>query len=362
MSTKQHPLRVGILLRNRHDGPGGLEKVLEDFEKCLPKKSVEIFWYGLYEPNYKGFTKNFKNICYLQLPKYLLSLKKILPRKFFRIVNKSYVRLCGKKLFVQMEQDHLDVLITMDLSRQFLSNYRLLKQFTEKTKVPVFSWVHSSLASTNTALNRKLVDKIRVFKGHLAISQGIADQLDLFYNAQNVAVIYNPVLPANIITRVDHQFLYVGRIDSNKRVASLLQRLAELHGDWNLDIYGSTGETHADIEFNKYIISLGLGGKVVFHGWRSNPWDEIEKAGVLLLNSESEGFGLVIVEAMMRGIPVISSNCPVGPKELVYPGENGWLYPVDRESDIVVILQEILDGHRVLPKASVVKNSALCRY
>ena len=50
-------LKIGILLRNRHDGPGGLEKVLEVLSSGIQKKPVELYFYGLLQPKYKDFTK-----------------------------------------------------------------------------------------------------------------------------------------------------------------------------------------------------------------------------------------------------------------------------------------------------------------
>ncbi|HAE9669369.1 TPA_asm: glycosyltransferase, partial [Salmonella enterica subsp. enterica serovar Java] len=62
--------------------------------------------------------------------------------------------------------------------------------------------------------------------------------------------------------------------------------------------------------------------------WLRKPWDFIDEIDCLILSSNFEGFGLVICEAIARGIPVISSNCPVGPSDIIKPGVNGYLYDV----------------------------------
>ena len=113
MSKADHPLRVGILLRNRHDGPGGLEKVLEIVARAMPEKNVELFFYSLYELKYDAFTEGFQNVRYLDYPLSINSLKGILPKVFFRAIQKRYVRSNGYRLFQQMENDHLDALITI---------------------------------------------------------------------------------------------------------------------------------------------------------------------------------------------------------------------------------------------------------
>ncbi len=198
---------------------------------------------------------------------------------------------------------------------------------------------------------------IPLFSGHLAISQGIRQELKTIYNVDDIALVYNPVEYAPVIFRNPRRFLYIGRIDANKRVHSLLKQLLALRGEWRLDIYGSTGDKINDQAFQNYIVELGLTDKVFFHAWKNNPWDEIDQAGVLLLNSRKEGFGLAVVEAMQRGIPVLSANAPTGPSELITEGENGWLYPVDEEGQGIAILQKILDGELTLPAQEDIQKS-----
>lgn len=359
MTTSQTPLKIGILLRNRHDGPGGLEKVLEIVAKAMPQKNVELRFYGLYVPTYDLFTQNFQNITYLQLPKVLQGLEKLLPPKMFRVLNKAYVKLNGHKLFDQMKADNLDTLITMDLSKQFLGNYQFLKDYKEQSGVPVLSWVHSSLSGNSDQVKVAVKEKIGLFDGHLSISQGISRELQNDYNAKNVSVVYNPVDMAALIPRNKNKFIYIGRIDSNKRVNSLLVQLKTLRGDWGLDIFGSTGNAEGDKAFSQLISDLGLSQKVTFHGWQRNAWDMVKEAGVVLLNSQREGLPLIIIESMMRGIPVLSTDCPTGPADLITEGENGWLYPVEQEFKINEILQNILDEKWHLASPQDVQKSVI---
>lgn len=357
MDKVNRPLRIGILLRNRHDGPGGLEKVLEIVARAMPEKNVELFFYALYPPKYQQFTKGFSHLSILALPKPLAFLEKHFPKNLSRLVRKSYVRMCGHKLFDEMIKDQIDLLITMDLSKQFLTNYSFLKQFKEQCKIPLISWVHSSLSSNNKEVEKAVKEKIALFDGHLAISTGIAKEIEEIYQGRNVTVIYNPVEEAELVKRDKSKFLYIGRIDENKRVTSLLAQLKKLKGNWSLDIYGSTGNQDKDLEFQNSIKSLGLEDKVTFHGWKRDVWAEIDSAGIILLNSRKEGLPLVLVEAMMRGIPALSSDCPTGPADIIVHGKNGWLYPVEQEERIVEILQAILDQKVTLLPPEEVQNS-----
>jgi|GEM_PF-298695 len=357
MSRADRPLRVGILLRNRHDGPGGLEKVLEIVARAMPEKNVELKFYALYPPKYGDFTKEFGSLTYLPLSPSLSLLQKLMPAKLFRVLQKNYVKKHGMKLFRMMQADQLDLLITLDLSKQFLGNYEFLKTFKDEANIPILSWVHSSLSSNSPKITQAVKDRIHLFDGHLAISPGIAKELENDYGVKNVDVVFNPVNYAELIERDPRKFIYIGRIDANKRVDSLLVQLQKLVGDWSLDIYGSTGKKKKDQAFIQKIVDMGLADKVTFHGWKSDVWSEVKSAGVILLNSKKEGMPLVLVEAMMRGISVVSSDCPTGPADLVSSGENGWLYPVDEEVKIAVILQNILDEKWSLASSRDIQKS-----
>lgn len=356
MNAPQKSLKIGILLRNRHDGPGGLEKVLDIVAREMRHKSVELSFYGLYELKYDVFTKNFKSVTYLELPKLLQWLKKILSPKIFRVINKNYIKFNTHKLLDQMIDDNLDILIAMDLSKQFLVNYQLLKEYKKRSNALLLSWVHGSLLESNDHVYTEVKDKINIFDGHLAVSSGIQQQLIEDYNAKNVSLVYNPVDSAKILPQDKYKLIYIGRIDENKRVIELLTQLSLLKGQWRLDIYGSTGNHKKDIAFLDKISALGLLKRVYFHGWKDDPWKEIDKAGILLLNSKEEAFGLVIIEAMQRGIPVLAAASQ-GPRELVLQGENGWLYPVGKESAGVELLDHILAGKIQLPESKKVQES-----
>lgn len=357
MDKVNQPLRIGILLRNRHDGPGGLEKVLEIVARAMPEKNVELFFYGLYEPRYDAFTKGFQNLKFLQYPKSITRLKHVLPRTLFRALQKSYVRFNGDKLFDEMAKDQLDALITMDLSKQFLTNYSFLKRFKEKTGIPLFSWIHLSLTGSSNATAIEVAKKIDLFDAHLAISHGIADELRNDYKVKNVSVVYNPVDAARLVERANSRFVYIGRISEIKRVDSLLENLVPLQGDWHLDIFGSTGNEEDDEKFKAHISALNLDEKVTFHGWQKDAWDQVKSAGVTLLNSTREGLPLIIIESMMRGIPVLATDCPTGPADLITVGKNGWLYPMDEEFRSREYLQKILDGELELPSPESIQES-----
>ncbi|QJD31194.1 glycosyltransferase [Methylococcus geothermalis] len=81
-------------------------------------------------------------------------------------------------------------------------------------------------------------------------------------------------------------------------------------------------------EVTKMASDLGILGNIVLTGFQENPFPYLVQADVFVLSSFFEGFGNVIVEAMALGVPVVASDCPSGPGEIIVDGESGFLVPV----------------------------------
>ncbi|MHA1410840.1 MAG: glycosyltransferase, partial [Candidatus Odinarchaeia archaeon] len=78
-------------------------------------------------------------------------------------------------------------------------------------------------------------------------------------------------------------------------------------------------------------LELSINKLVDFVGFKSNPYSWIAKADLFVLASDTEGFPVVILEAMACGVPIISTDCLSGPNEIITNGKNGILVPVDNE-------------------------------
>jgi glycosyltransferase involved in cell wall biosynthesis len=124
--------------------------------------------------------------------------------------------------------------------------------------------------------------------------------------------------------------LAVGRLEPEKGFDTLLPAFAELvhkRGlDLNLLILGD-GEERARLE--ELARRLEVSDRVFMPGFQDNPYPFFAPAEVFVLSSRWEGLGLVLLEAMALGLPVISTDCPHGPREITKGGRCGILVPPD---------------------------------
>jgi glycosyltransferase involved in cell wall biosynthesis len=87
------------------------------------------------------------------------------------------------------------------------------------------------------------------------------------------------------------------------------------------------GEGQEELRLKRLAQALHLEQNVSFLGFQPNPFKFFARSTLFVLPSISEGFGNVLVEAMACGVPVISTDCPVGPREIIQNGYNGILVP-----------------------------------
>ncbi|WP_156727036.1 glycosyltransferase family 4 protein [Streptomyces apocyni] len=139
----------------------------------------------------------------------------------------------------------------------------------------------------------------------------------------------------------------VGRLAPVKRYADLIRAFAKVRTerpDWELKLYG-TGPQKKMLA--QLIDQLGLGDGVTLMGSVTPVEPEMAKASVLAVSSNTEAFGMTIVEAMRVGLPVVSTDCPLGPGEIIDHGVDGLLVP-RRDPDAMTdaLLQLIQDDER----------------
>lgn len=132
--------------------------------------------------------------------------------------------------------------------------------------------------------------------------------------------------------RTSRLAIAVGRLTHQKGFDLLLRAWSQVEqggGDWSLVIVGS-GEDENALKALAQELELR---NVDFVPASSDIESWYDKSSVFLLSSRYEGFGMVLLEAMAKGLPVVSFDCVAGPRELVDDGVTGFLVPVSDGAD-----------------------------
>ncbi|MFF4739021.1 glycosyltransferase family 4 protein [Streptomyces sp. NPDC001262] len=151
-----------------------------------------------------------------------------------------------------------------------------------------------------------------------------------------------------------------GRLAPAKRYDVLIRSFAKVAAerpDWRLRIYGAGAER---ARLRALIDKLGLYNHVFLMG-PANPLDpEWVKGSIAVCTSSLESFGMTIVEAMRCGLPVVSTDCPHGPGEIITDGTDGLLVPVGKTDAIAAGLLKLIDDDELRRRMGreALKNAA----
>jgi len=171
---------------------------------------------------------------------------------------------------------------------------------------------------------------------------------------EDVTPIYNPTLVPEVFEGaeepLDHPWfdedadapvvLGVGRLSDQKDFTTLLRAFARLDADANLIILGE-GENRGELE--SLVDELGVSDRVELPGYVDNPYRYMARADLFVLSSRFEGMPNVLVEAAALGTPVVATDCPSGPRELLGPEDAGEIVPVGDDEAMAEAIAYQLD-------------------
>ena len=213
----------------------------------------------------------------------------------------------------------------------------------------VRGWIKGSLERLIARWVCNRVDRV------VAVSRGLQEELigQFGANPQRVQLIHNPgIREADIVDLRDVatsstdvvRFVAIGRLSREKGFDVLIRALQEVDGNWQLDIYGDGPEYGT---LSALASDASLSGRVRLRRYTDSPLAAIDQSDWFILPSRVEGFGVVMIEAMARGVPVIAADCPYGPGEILERGRYGLLVPPDDVGALAAVLREVVAGrHR----------------
>ena len=193
-------------------------------------------------------------------------------------------------------------------------------------------------------------------KNIIAVSEDVASILRSDYGLKNVSRIYNPVDVDDIIAQVEkpheHAKPYVvalGRFHEVKRYDLLIDAYSQgkMKDDCDLLIVGD-GDLRPELEAQ--VAQLKLEDKVHFEGIQNNPFPYLAGAKFITLSSRTEAFPMVLIEALALKCPIVATDCPTGPREIVRDGENGLLVENENAEAFSQALDQLFYDDALLQK------------
>lgn len=171
--------------------------------------------------------------------------------------------------------------------------------------------------------------------------------------SENIAVIPNPVKEVNILENIKKEkiILNVGRLVHDKGQKYLLEAYAKLNKlDWKVVILGE-GDRRDSLK--ELANKLNINNQVLMPGAVKNVDEWLSKASIFAFPSVSESWGLALTESMVAGLPSVSFDCEVGPREMIVDGENGFLVPVGDVDLFTKRIEQLIDDEDLREKFSV---------
>jgi glycosyltransferase involved in cell wall biosynthesis len=196
----------------------------------------------------------------------------------------------------------------------------------------------------------------------IVTSRGVADDMASYTGLPRplINVVPSPVIPAAWFEaeppRPDHPWLQegqppvilgVGELCARKDFATLLRGYARVRAQRPCRLI-ILGRGKLRDELRRLATELGVGNDVDFPGFVPDPQRYMAHARVFAFTSRWEGLGFVLIEALAVGTPVVSTDCPSGPREILDEGAYGPLIAVGDEQGLAEALTRTLD--HPLPK------------
>ena len=218
----------------------------------------------------------------------------------------------------------------------------------------VYYWIHIATTELVGAVSGKrkrerramTLRKIYRDKPVIGVSQGVLDDLsrfkaipsraELIYNAYDVAQVQALARQTPTDLPNTRFLIHVGRFADAKRHDLLFQAFARSGSSAQLLLLTDKPE-----EAKKLAELHRIAERVIALGFRDNPYAYMKAADALILSSDYEGFPNVLVESLIAGTPVISTDCPYGPAEILIGDYAQWLSPVGDVDRLATLIQRI---------------------
>ncbi len=336
-SANKPRMRVGFLLGSLNGA--GAEKTIITLAGSMAKLGLDVDLYVLTGEKDYNVTNN---IRVRVIPGDLSLLKKLKIRQITKRINYD--------LFVTSRAEYYD--------------YISSKSVFCSVHITPTAWVNKEDYKSDRKI-KKLKKKFKN-KKLIALSRGIASDLieNLACKAENITIINNPydidgVRKKSLIKDNVPDFdyiIYVASFIKRKRHIDLLDSFSAI-SDKTLKLL-LVGKGVEEEAIKLHAKKLGMLDRLVFWGWDKNPYRLIKNAKIAVLTSEAEGLPRALVEALIIGTPIVSTDCPSGPNEVLVGEFASFLAPVGDTKEMTKLMEHALCNYPPIENLDMDKFSA----
>ncbi|RDB41840.1 glycosyltransferase [Halomonas sp. DQ26W] len=222
-------------------------------------------------------------------------------------------------------------------------------KITRHLRLPnLYFWVKSDVSAkfSDPKKRERAFEKVRRFYGGrkvIAVSKGVKENLEnvVGLKAELIIPIYNPYEREPFVAMASEPaqfpegeyFLCVAALEPRKQHERLLRAYARSGVNTPLVIMGK-GKPEHEAAILEQIEALGLENRVIMAGYHRNPYPWIAQAKAVILTSDTEGLPRVLIEALLLHTPVISTDCPSGPREILTGSLGDFLLALEDEKGL----------------------------
>jgi glycosyltransferase involved in cell wall biosynthesis len=226
-------------------------------------------------------------------------------------------------------------------SRDLLRNPRLIKRLTGRLIPYIYPKADAIVASSH-GMQHDLIANFRIPPHKIS---HIPNPLPLEQIRQQARA---PVPHPWFSTGQPPVILGVGRLERAKDFATLIRAFAKVRAEQEARLM-ILGEGSMRLQLEMLVRQLGLSECVALPGFDPNPFRYMARAKVFAMSSIYEGFPNVLVQALACGCPVVSTDCPSGPSEILASGAYGYLVPVGDVDALALSILKTLHGEARYP-------------
>ncbi len=331
LKVPEHSSKIGmgsVCFLNYDLGFGGTEKVIVSLANYFSSVGRKVIIVTLSDRNdFAEFIQPEIEIVCLKINKI-----KFLPHKLIRFVINNKFDNFISNVWPLTSLSFVVRLFSPKTRLIFIEHCNLSEQFQRRSKLFKFAQKISILFFYKFA--------------HLIIgvSKGVKEDLEFMgVHKDKIQVIHNPVISkpmqeidrSNLVVKSwmrsrNKKVIAVGEFKAQKNFTNLVDAIyfAKFNLDLELDLL-ILGDGVERAFIAKKITNMGLDKNIFLAGWVDDPLPYFDLADLFILSSSYEGFGVVIVEAMSRGLNIVSTNCKSGPSEILLDGALGTLCEVN---------------------------------